>query len=176
MKWLKTSGCHMDLTLMDNVFATFHAHSHYFTIQWSKNSGAFTVRDSLASSTKQEHNEAMVLLWAILLASARADGNLWVKEQVLRLSESQVLGEFQEILCCPRSGWRTPLTEEEKENLQRMGIEVQEDNENVTGAWKWRRDLSFPQQSNGSYCGMVAIVGHCYCHTSGTRMAITRHE
>ena len=74
----------------------------YFTIEWSKAAGAFTVRDSLASRTKAAHKEAMVLLWAILLASARADNTLWLHEPVLVLSEDQVLREFRELLLdCP---------------------------------------------------------------------------
>jgi hypothetical protein len=84
----------MDLTLMDHLFATVHSENHYFTIQWSKTTGAFTVRDSLACHTNAAYKEATVLL----LASARADNNLWLHEPVLMLSEDQVLGEFQELL------------------------------------------------------------------------------
>jgi len=76
VKWLKAHGWRMDLTSMDHLFATVHSENHYFTIQWSKTTGAFTVRDSLACHTKAAHKEATVLLWAILLASARADNNL----------------------------------------------------------------------------------------------------
>jgi hypothetical protein len=76
----------MDLTSMDHLFATVHSESHYFTIEWSKAAGAFTVRDSLASRTKAAYKEATVLLWAILLASARADNTLWLHEPVLVLS------------------------------------------------------------------------------------------
>jgi hypothetical protein len=163
VKWLKTNGWRMDLATdlmsMDNLFATFFAHSHYFVIHWSKTSRTFTVRDSLAKRTKQEHIEALILLWAILLASARMEGNLWVTEPVLMLSESQVLEEFRELLLHrPRSEWDSPLTEGEKANLRRMGIIIQENTENVTGAWTWYRDTSFPQQSNGNDCGMVAVV------------------
>jgi hypothetical protein len=159
VKWLKTNGWRIDLMSMDNLFATFLAHSHYFTIHWSKESRTFTVLDSLANRTKQVHNEAMILLWPILLASARMEGNLWVTEPVLMLSESQVLGEFQKLLLHrPRRERGTPLTEREKGNLRRMGIKVQENTENVTGAWTWNRDPSFPQQSNGNDCGMVAVV------------------
>ncbi len=101
-----------------------------------------------------------MLLWAILLASARADNNLWLHEPVLVLSEDQVLGEFRGLLLnLPgHRGWHPPITEEEQRNLRRMGIRVQRDNEVVAGAWTWRRDTNFPQQSNGVDCGMVAIV------------------
>jgi hypothetical protein len=72
VKWLKAYGWRLDLKSMDHVFATVHSESHYFTIQWSKTTGAFTVCDSLACHTKDANKEASVLLWAILLASARA--------------------------------------------------------------------------------------------------------
>jgi hypothetical protein len=160
VKWLKAHGWRMDLTSMDHLFATVHSENHYFTIQWSKTTGAFTVRDSLACHTKAAHKEATVLLWAILLASARADNNLWSHEPVLVLLEDQVLGEFRELLL-NRPGhrsWRSPITEEEQENLRRMGIRVQMKDEVVKGAWTWKRDVNFPQQSNGVDCGMVAIV------------------
>ena len=58
---------------MDHLFAAVPSGNHYFTIQWCKTTGGFTIHDSLAHHTKPEHKEAMVLLWAILLASARAD-------------------------------------------------------------------------------------------------------
>ena len=74
VKCLKTSGWRVDLTSMDNLFATVHLKTHYFTLQWCKTTGAFPVRDdSPAPHTKPENKEAMVLLWALLLASARAD-------------------------------------------------------------------------------------------------------
>ncbi len=79
---------------------------------------------------------------------------------MLVLSEDQVIGEFREHLL-NRQGhrsWQPPITEEEQGNLWRMGIRVQRDNEVVAGAWTWRRDANFPQQSNGVDCGMVAIV------------------
>ena len=95
----------MDLTTMDNLFATVHSGNHYFTIQWCKATGSFTVCDSLAHHIKPEHKEAMVLLWAILLASARADNNLWLNELVLMLSENQVLGEFQDLLLRRPGNW-----------------------------------------------------------------------
>ena len=103
----------MDLTSMDHLFATVHSENHYFTIQWSKITGAFTVRDPLACHTKAVHKEATVLLWAILLASARADKNLWLHEPVLVLSEDQVLGEFRELLLNRpgHRGWCPPITE-----------------------------------------------------------------
>jgi hypothetical protein len=160
VKWLKTYGWCMDLTSMDHLFATVHSENYYFTIQWCKTTGAFTVRDFLACHTKTAHKEATVLLWAILLASARADNNLWLNEPVLVLSEDQVLGEFQELLLNRpgHRGWHPPLTKEEQGNLRRMGIRVQKGNEDVAGAWTWRRDADFPQQSNGVDCGLVAIV------------------
>ncbi len=46
----------------------------------------------------------MVLLWAILLTSARDEDNLWLKEPVLTLSEDQVLGEFQELVLTGEQG------------------------------------------------------------------------
>jgi hypothetical protein len=49
VKWLTAHGWRIDLTVMDHLFATVHSESHYFTIEWSKTTGAFTVRDSLAS-------------------------------------------------------------------------------------------------------------------------------
>jgi len=101
----------MDLASMDHLFAAVHSGNHYFTIQWCKTTGGFTVRDSLAHHTKPEHKEAMVLLWEILLASARAYDNLWLKEPVLMLSDDQVLGEFRALLLrSPENrGWDTPL-------------------------------------------------------------------
>ena len=123
VKWMKENGCRMDLQSMDQLFAAVHSGNHYFTIQWCKTTVGFTVRDSLSHHIKPEHKEAMVLLWAILLASARDDDNLWLKEPVLTLSEDQVLGEFQDLVLrrpgC--KGWHLPLTEDERENLRRMG-------------------------------------------------------
>ena len=140
----------MDLESMDHLFAAVHSGNHYFTIQWCKTTGGFTVRDSLAHHVKSEHKETMVLLWAILLASARDDENLWLKEPMLTLSEEQVLGEFQElVLRRPGSrGWHMPLTEDERGNLRRMGIQVQDNSERAPEVWTWRRDDHFPQQSN----------------------------
>jgi hypothetical protein len=160
VKWLTAHGWRIDLTAMDHLFATVHSESHYFTIEWSKATGAFTVRDSLASCTKAAHKEATVLLWAILLASSRVDNTLWLHEPVLVLSEHQVLGEFRELLLHRpgHQGWHPPITEEEQENLWRMGIKVRKDTEGVVGGWTWSRDANFPQQSNGVDCGMVAIV------------------
>jgi len=160
VKWMKENGCRMDLQSMDQLFAAVHSGNHYFTIQWCKTTVGFTVRDSLSHHIKPEHKEAMVLLWAILLASARDDDNLWLKEPVLTLSEDQVLGEFQDLVLrrpgC--KGWHLPLTEDERENLRRMGIQVQNSSERATSGWTWQRDARFPQQSNGNDCGMAAIV------------------
>ena len=94
----------MDLESMDHLFAAVHSGNHYFTIQWCKTTGGFTVRDSLAHHVKSEHKETMVFLWAILLESARDDDNLWLKEPVLSLSEDQVLGEFQELVLTGEQG------------------------------------------------------------------------
>jgi hypothetical protein len=158
-KWLKNAGWRIDMTSMDNMFVTFYAHNHYFTIHWVSNDKVFTLCDPLASETTPDHNEAMMLLWAFLLASARADDNLWTMEPRLSLSESQVLGGFRSfLLCSPRREERDVLTEGGKENLRRLGIEVQGATGSVTGAWTWKRDTNFPQQSNGNDCGMVAVV------------------
>jgi len=105
----------------------------------------------------------MVLLWAMLLASARTEDNLWTVEPRLSLSEQQILGEFRSFLLGSPGGERCEaLTEEDKINLQRMGIEVQGMAERAAGVWTWRRDTSFPQQSNGNDCGMVAVVAITY--------------
>jgi len=158
-KWLKNAGWRIDMTSMDNMFVTFYAHNHYFTMHWSSNDKVFTLCDPLASQTTPDHNEAMMLLWAFLLASARADDNLWTMEPRLSLSESQVLGGFRSfLLCSPRREERDVLTEGAKENLRRLGIEVQGATGSATGAWTWKRDTNFPQQSNGNDCGMVAVV------------------
>jgi len=159
VKWLKKFGCRLDLAAMDNVFATLYASNHFFTITWCRATGAFTVRDSLAKATKPEHCRAMIVLWAFLLASSRMEGNLWTKEPLLALSESQVLGEFKAFLLArPEGVQQGPLLQWERDNLQRMGITVIRDSEDTAGAWTWRRDTHFPQQSNFLDCGMVAVV------------------
>ena len=43
-------------------------------------------------------------------------------------------------------------------NLQRMGIEIQGMAARAAEVWTWKRNTSFPQQSNGTDCGMVAVV------------------
>ena len=147
VKWLKKFGCRLDLAAMDNVFATLYASNHFFTITWCRATGAFTVRDSLAKATKPEHCRAMIVLWAFLLASSRMEGNLWTKEPLLALSESQVLGEFKAFLLArPEGVQQGPLLQWERDNLQRMGITVLRDSEDTAGAWTWRRDPHFPQQ------------------------------
>jgi hypothetical protein len=159
VKWLKKFGYRLDLSAMDNVFATLHTVNHYFTIAWCKVTGAFTLRDSLAQETKPVHCRAMILLWAFLLASARMEGNLWSRAPVLALSESQVLGKFRTFLLQRPSGEQQgPLSQWERDNLRRMGIVVHNDSEKVAGAWTWSRDPHFPQQSNGIDCGMAAVV------------------
>jgi len=81
----------------------------------------------------------MVLLWAVLLASARTDDSLWTVEPRLSLSEHQILGGFRPFLLGSHdSEGCKALTEEDKVNLQRMGIEVQGMTESTTGAWMWR--------------------------------------
>jgi hypothetical protein len=117
----------MDLTALDHLFATVHSENHYFTIHWSKTTEAFTVRDSLASHTKPVHKEATVLLWAILLASARTDKNLWLHEPVLALSEDQVLGEFRELLLNRpgHRGWRSPIGSLEVATRRRLSAAKQ---------------------------------------------------
>jgi hypothetical protein len=147
------------MTSMENMFATFHAHNHYFTIHWNPQDKVFELCDPLANVTTADHHEAIVLLWAMLLASARTDDNLWTVEPRLSLSEHQILGGFRSFLLGSHgSEGREALTEEDKINLQRMGIEVQGMAESTAGVWTWRRDTGFPQQSNGNDCGMVAVV------------------
>ena len=159
VKWLKKFGCRLDLAAMDNVFATLHAGNHFFTIAWCRATGTFTLRDSLAKTTKPEHCRAMIVLWAFLLASSRMEGNLWTKEPLLALSESQVLGEFKAFLLSrPEGVQQGPLLQCERDNLRRMGITVLRESEDTGGAWIWRRDPHFPQQSNFLDCGVVAVV------------------
>jgi hypothetical protein len=55
----------------------------------------FELCDPLANVTTADHREATVLLWAMLLASARTDDNLWTVEPRLSLSERQILGGFR---------------------------------------------------------------------------------
>ena len=66
---------------MDNMFATFNAHNHYFVIHWNPQDQVFELCDPLANVTTADHYEAMVLLWAMLLASARTEDNLWTVER-----------------------------------------------------------------------------------------------
>ena len=101
----------------------------------------------------------MIVLWAFLLASSRMEGNLWTKEPLLALSESQVLGEFKAFLLSrPEGDQQGPLLQCERDNLRRMGITVLKESEETAGAWTWSRDPHFPQQSNFLDCGMVAVV------------------
>jgi hypothetical protein len=55
-----------------------------------------------------------------------------------------------------------------------MDIKVRKDTEDNAGAWTWRRDANFPQQSNGVDCGMLAIVSTIYL-ARGWQMP-TMHE
>jgi hypothetical protein len=158
-KWLKNAGWRIDMTSMDNMFATFNAHNHYFVIHWNPQDKVFELCDPLAKVTTEDHHEAMVLLWAMLLASARTEDNLWTVEPRLSLSEEQILGGFRSFLLGSLGGERCgALTEEDKINLQRMGIEIQGMAARAAEVWTWRRNTSFPQQSNGNDCGMVAVV------------------
>jgi hypothetical protein len=142
-KWLKNAGWRIDMTSMENMFATFHAHNHYFTIHWNPQDKVFELCDALANVTTADHHEAIVLLWAMLLASARTDDNLWTVEPRLSLSEHQILGGFRSFLLGSPGGERCEaLTEEDKINLQRMGIEVQGMAECTAGVWTWRRDTA----------------------------------
>jgi hypothetical protein len=87
------------------------------------------------------------------------EGNLWTREPVLALSESQVLGEFQTFLLQRPSGKQQGLLSQwERDNLLRVGIVVHNDSEKVAGAWTWSRDPQFPQQNNGIDCGMAVVV------------------
>jgi hypothetical protein len=101
----------------------------------------------------------MIVLWAFLLASSRMEGNLWTREPLLALSESQVLGDFRTFLLQrPEGDQQGPLLQCERDNLLRMGIKVHKELEEIAGAWTWSRDPHFPQQSNLLDCGMVAVV------------------
>jgi hypothetical protein len=64
-KWLKNAGWRIDMTSMENMFATFHAHNHYFTIHWNPQDKVFELCDPLANVTTADHHEAIVLLWAV---------------------------------------------------------------------------------------------------------------
>jgi hypothetical protein len=87
------------------------------------------------------------------------EGNLWTREPLLALSESQVLGEFRTFLLQrPEGDQQGPLLQCERDNLRRMGIKVHKESEEIAGAWTWSRDPHFPQQSNLLDCGMVAVV------------------
>jgi len=144
---------------MDDVFATLHSVDHYFTIAWCKVTGAFTLRDSLARQTKPEHCRAMIVLWALLLASSRMEGNLWTSSPLLALGESQVLGEFRAFLLQRTDGEQQgPLLQWERDNLLRMGMKVHNESEETAGSWTWSRDPHFPQHSNLLDCWMVAVV------------------
>jgi hypothetical protein len=75
-KWLKTHGVKLDITRMDNLFATFNpgvSGVHYFLVHWSTEDRMVTVCDALADATNENHKLATVLVWAVLLASARSE-------------------------------------------------------------------------------------------------------
>jgi len=52
-KWLKNAGWRIDMTSMDNMFATFNAHNHYFVIHWNPQNKVFELCDPLGMDTSR---------------------------------------------------------------------------------------------------------------------------
>jgi hypothetical protein len=115
-----------------------------------------------------------ILVWAILLASARTNNNAWNCEPVLAMSEKQVLEEFRELILRRPAGmgWTTQITWAERENLKRVGIRVRADQERNTVEWVWKRDINFPQQSNGR----VWHGNHCHNNPQNSWLGVTEHD
>jgi hypothetical protein len=71
-----------------------------------------TICDAMATATRFDHKLIMVLVWAILTASARSEHCAWSKEPVLALRENSVLEEFKELMLKrpAENGWTAPLS------------------------------------------------------------------